>query len=76
MWLDRIGFLKMPTEAAPPPMLDSRNPIAGADCALSHHHLAKMGVKLLGSLQGFEASSDDGSVKAKFANNLTCSITL
>ena len=72
VWLDRIGFLKMPTEAAPPPMLNSPNPISGADCALSHHHLAKIGVKLLGSLQGFEPSADDGSisVKAKFANNL------
>ena len=29
-----------------------------------------MGVKLLGSLQGFESSADDGSVKAKFVNNL------
>ncbi|KWO82398.1 flavoprotein [Burkholderia ubonensis] len=59
-WLDRIGLLTAPKDAsAHPAEQHDRMPIVGHDHPISHHSLARLGVRLVGRLSGI---SEDGSV--------------
>lgn len=70
-WLDRIGALSAPKEECGHPREHSDPmPIVGHDHPISHHSLARMGVRLLGRLSGV---SEDGAV-ATFRDDLHANI--
>ncbi|WP_152487158.1 flavin-containing monooxygenase [Nocardiopsis halotolerans] len=70
-WLDRIGALSAPKEECGYPRNHSAPmPIVGHDHPISHHSLARMGVRLLGGLSGV---SGDGAV-ATFRNDLHANV--
>ncbi|MCK9870994.1 NAD(P)/FAD-dependent oxidoreductase [Nocardiopsis dassonvillei] len=70
-WLDRIGALAAPREECGHPRNRSDPmPIVGHDHPISHHSLARMGVRLLGRLSGV---SEDGAT-ATFGDDLHANI--
>ncbi|MGW9634426.1 flavin-containing monooxygenase [Nocardiopsis alba] len=70
-WLDRLGSLTAPREECGHPREHADPmPIVGHDHPISHHSLARMGVRLLGRLDGI---SEDGAV-ATFRDDLYANI--
>jgi putative flavoprotein involved in K+ transport len=69
-WLDRIGILTAPEEKCGYPDDHNRMPIVGHDHPISHHSLARLGIKLLGRLRDI---SKDGAT-AIFRDDLHANI--
>eukprot|EP01134_Creolimax_fragrantissima_P002901 CFRG2901T1 len=68
-WLERIGMMSMPRSALQKE--DTRYttiPLISSDHAISHHSLARLGVRLVGTLESVSHSND--SVKVTFKDNL------
>ncbi|KVK81835.1 flavin-containing monooxygenase [Burkholderia sp. MSMB1498] len=70
-WLDRIGLLRAPASPfAHSAGQHDRMPIVGHDHPISHHSLARLGVQLLGRLNGI---SPDGAI-ATFDEDLHANV--